>query len=243
MAIMRKLRRGEFPKDGVILKPTAKESKRADGSVEIKYTTNTIWEPWTDKTTEEIGAVVVDSLTSFATSFMSDVKQKNVRVGQDNTSQPRNEEGEQIGSNTISHYADTHTEILDALQSFQSLPVHVTMFTALEGLGQDDDTGVKRPALGPETVGKAINGKLPSRVNHCFHLVAEGQGAKKIVKAFYNKHPSELGERLMWPAKVSLIPAELAEFWKLYPEGFVKLSLQKGLGEFLEFIGRNKGGM
>jgi len=240
MAIMRKLRRGEWPKNGVILKPSAKESKKANGEIEIKYTTNTLWEPWADATTDEIGAIVIDSLTSFATSFMSDVKQKNIRIGQDSGNPPRNEEGEQIGSNTISHYADTHTEILDALQAFQSLPVHITMFTALEGLGADDDSGVKRPALGPETVGKAINGKLPSRVNHCFHLVAEGLGSKKIVKAFYCKHPSELGDRLMWPSKITLPPALLKEFWAKYPNGYMQLSLEKGIGEFLEFISKEK---
>jgi hypothetical protein len=238
MAVMRKLRRGEWPEGGVINKPTASEIRRADGSVEIKYKTNTIWKPWTEKETAEIGAYVVDSWTSFATAFMSDTKQKNVRVGQDSGSVPRNEEGEQMGTNTISHYGDAHTEILDGFQSFESLPVHVTLFTALEGLGTDDSSGTKRPALGPETVGKAIGGNtLPSRVNHCFHLVAEGGGKAKVIKAWYDKHESEI-PKLLWPAKVTLVPAELKEFWAKWPSGFIPLSLERGIGEFLEFINR-----
>jgi hypothetical protein len=239
MAIMRKLRRGEWPEGGVIKAPTAAQSKKPNGEMETKYTTNTKWIPWTDQTTNDIGAIIIDSLTTYATAYMSDTKQKNIRFGADASSAPRSEEGETMGTNTMSHYGDAHTEILDALQAFQSLPIHITMFTALEGIGADDDTGVKRPALGPETVGKAINGKLPSRVNHCFHLQAEGVGPKKIVKAWYAKHPSDL-PKLEWPAKVSMPPTRLKEFWAKFPNGYVPLSLEKGIGEFLEFVESKK---
>lgn len=228
-AIMRKLRRGEWPVDGVINAPTAV----AQGGV-TRYQTNTKWRPWSAEDEKEIGAIVIDSLSSFATAFMSDVKQKNQRSG-DPAAAPRIEDGEQMGTNTMNHYADCHTEILDLLQSFQSLPVHITMFTALEGKGEDDDSGIKRPTLGPETIGKAINGKLPSRVNHCFHLQAEGVGAQKKVKAWYNKHPSEVAS-LQWPAKVTMPPAQLQEMWKRWPNGFIPLSLENGIGEFLQFL-------
>lgn len=238
MAIMRKLRRGEFPKGGIIHAPTASQVK-VGNVMETRYVTNTVWEPWTVATSDEIGAIVLDSLTTFATAYMSDTKQKNIRAGQDMSSQPRNEEGEQMGTNTQSHYGDAHTEILDALQAFQVLPVHVTMFTALEGLGADDDSGIKRPVLGPETVGKAINGKLPSKVNHCFHLVAEGVGSKKIIKAYYSKHESDI-RGLQWPAKVSLAPPQLKEFWAKWPNGYIPLSLDMGIREFLEFISKMK---
>jgi len=240
MAIMRKLRRGEWPEGGVIKAPTASQVKRPNSQeMETRYQTNTKWLPWTEETTKEIGAIGLDSLTTFATAYMSDTKQKNIRAGSDASSAPRTEEGEQMGTNTMSHYGDAHTEILDALQAFQALPVAITAFTALEGLGADDDTGIKRPALGPETVGKAINGKLPSRVNHCFHLVAEGTGSKKIVRAWYNKHPSEIA-KLEWPAKVTMPPGDLKEFWAKWPNGYIPLSLDKGIGEFLEFINRGR---
>jgi len=238
-AIMRKLRRGDWPENGIVNRPDTIETKDAKGNVtKIEYKTNTKWLPWAAKETEEIGAIIVDSLTTYATAFMSDVKQKNQRTGEPGSA-PRLEEGEQMGTNTQSHYGDAHTEILDSVQSFQALPVQITMFTALEGLGADDDTGVKRPALGPETVGKAINGKLPSRVNHCFHLVAEGVGAKKIVKAWYSKHDSDI-PKLQWPAKVTLPPTELREFWAKWPNGYIPLSLDKGIGEFLEFVSRKR---
>src|SRR5271170_7626887 len=78
MAIMRKLRRGEWPKDGVIKAPTATQAKKPgtmNGEMETRYTTNTVWEPWSEETTKEVGAIIVDSLTTFATAYMSDTKQ------------------------------------------------------------------------------------------------------------------------------------------------------------------------
>lgn len=240
MAVMRKFRRGEWPKDGVINKPTAYEEKGKLGLPEIKYKTNTQWLPWTAKDEEEIGAIVIDSLTSFATSYMSDAKQKNIRAGDDSDARPRLEEGEQMGTNTQSHYGDTHTEILDMLQSFQALPVHITLFTALEGKGEEKQNGIKRPVLGPETVGQALNGKLPSRVNHCFHLMSEGTGNQRKVKAWYDWHPSDI-PNLKWPSKVTLPPAQLQELWKKYPAGYIPLTLEKGIAEFLEFREQLKG--
>lgn len=232
-AIMRKLRRGDWPEGGKINLPTRVERNGA-----VMYQTNTKWRPWGEQDDKEIGAICVDSLTSFATTFMSDVKQKNQRNG-DPASQPRLEDGEQMGTNTQSHYGDCHTEILDLLQSFQALPVAITLFTALEGKGEDDDSGIKRPTLGPETVGKAINGKLPSRVNHCFHLQTEGVGKAKIVKAWYGRHPSEI-PKLEWPAKTSLTPRELKALWAKWPNGYIPLDLDRGLQDFLEFLDRKE---
>jgi hypothetical protein len=233
-AIMRKFRRGEWPEGDRINAPTSVSDKGT-----IRYRTNTKWLPWTQKETEEIGFVAVDSLTTFATAFMSDAKQKNLRIGTKQKDdelppQPREEDGETAGTNTISHYGDAHTELLDAIQAFQALPVPLLYFTALEGKGEDDDTGLKKTVLGPDTVGKAITGKLPSRVSACFHLTSEGTGAKKKVKAWYTKHDSDI-PRLQWPAKVPFLPHQLPELWKKWPDGFITLSLDKGIREFLEF--------
>src|SRR5271170_2021465 len=70
MAIMRKLRRGEFPEGGIIHAPTATQVKKTNGEWETRYTTNTKWLPWTDETTKEIGGLGLDSLTTFATAYM-----------------------------------------------------------------------------------------------------------------------------------------------------------------------------
>ena len=232
-AVMRKLRRGEWPQDGVVNAPTRVETKNGAG-LQVQYKMNTIWNPWCSKDSDEIGGYFIDSLTSYALSLMSDAKQKNLRSGNDANSTPRTEDGEQSGTNTQSHYGDAHTEVLDAMNAFQMLPIHIAAFTALEGMGTDDSGGSKRPALGPETVGKAINAVIPSRVQSCLHLTSEGEGAKKVVKAWYESHDSEIAA-FKWPCKIGLLPTELAQFWKQFPNGFIPLSLDKGIGAFLEF--------
>src|ERR1700729_3289835 len=55
-AVMRKLRRGEFPEGGIINPPTRVETKTAQG-VQVQYRMNTVWKPWTDDDTKEIGGV------------------------------------------------------------------------------------------------------------------------------------------------------------------------------------------
>lgn len=207
---------------------------RVQQNGKVQYKPNTIWTPWTDETTKKIGAIVVDSITSFATSFMSDAKQKNIRMGNESGAAPREEEGEVSGTNTQTHYGDAHLEVLDMMNAIQSLPIEIAYFTALEDTGTDDSGGSKRTILGPATVGKAIVGVIPQRVQNNFHLSADGIGAAKKISAWYSAHPSDIPS-LQWPSKVGLLPHELPEFWKTFPKGFIPLSLTKGIAEFLEW--------
>lgn len=228
MAVMRKLRRGEIPKGGVINMPT-----RIQNNGKVQYKPNTEWIPW-DAQEDKPGLIVVDSITSFATSFMSDAKQKNIRMGNESGAAPREEEGEVSGTNTQTHYGDAHLEVLDMMNAIQALPIELSYFTALEDTGTDDSGGTKKTILGPQTVGKAIVGVIPQRVQNNLHLTAEGVGAAKKVSAWYSAHPSDI-PTLTWPAKVGLLPHELPEFWKTYPKGFIPLSLDRGISEFLDW--------
>lgn len=230
MAVMRKFRRGEVPKGGIINMPT-----RVQNNGKVQYKPNTEWLSWEQQPEEDRPLLIgIDSITSFATSFMSDAKQKNIRMGNESGAAPREEEGEVSGTNTQTHYGDAHLEVLDMMNAIQALPIEIAYFTALEDTGTDDSGGSKRVVLGPATVGKAIVGVIPQRVQNNFHLTSEGIGAKKIVKAWYSAHPSDIPS-LTWPSKVGLLPHELPEFWKKYPDGNIKLSLESGIAEFLEW--------
>lgn len=229
MAIMRKIRRGEWPKDGVINKPTRIEEKGA-----VRYKSNTEWLPWKPETTAEVGAYFVDSLTEYANSLMYDAKAKNLRTGDDASSQPRVEDGEQIGTNTRNHYADAQGEVVASMTAFCDLPIEIVAFTALEDSGTDDDTGVTHTVLGPKIVGKKAIAIIPSKVTNCFHLTSEGIGAQKRVNCWYEDHPSEL-PRVNWPCKIGLEVDQLPLLWKHYPKGYIPLTLEAGIGEFLDF--------
>lgn len=230
-AVMRKLGRGAWPKDGKINLPT--EVKTPSG---VQYKTNTEWLPWTEKETETIGLIATDSLTGYSSSFMYEAAVKNIRKGSEAGGGVRDEEGELLGSNTQSHYMDAQNEVKNYINAIVALPCPISYFTALADGGTENTTGVKRPVFGPQIAGTAATGELPKLVTNCFHLVAEGNGVGRSVKAYYEDHEDPaLPPKMKWKAKASsILPEQRLEFVKKYPSGAITLSLEKGLREFLE---------
>lgn len=232
MATMRKVRRGEWIDGGQIV-----QSKKLGNG---QWQNPNQWRAWSEKDSAEIGAYFIDSLTEYANALMYDSKAKNIRIGNEG-SQPRVEDGEQIGTNTISHYSDAQGEIISAMTAFLALPIPIVAFTALEDTGTDDDSGVAMTVLGPKIVGKKAITIIPAKVMNNFHLTAEGVGRAKVVKAWYDPHPSVELKGKDWPSKIGLEPQELPEFWKKFPDGHIKLSLDKGIGEYLEWVDSVRG--
>ena len=227
---MRKLRRGEWPREG-ILKPSKKSGNG--------FITQNQWEPWTEKETKEIGHIAVESLTSYGSGILRDLAEKNISVGTGSVPGLRTEEGETFASNTMQHYGMGQSEILEMLNSFIALPVELVYFTALEGAGEDDDGPTKRTVLGPKSLGKAITEVIPQRVGDCLHLVdaADATTGAREIRAYLRNHPDTQVAKMNWPAKVRLLntPEVLKEFQRRYPEGFMKLTVENGLRELLEF--------
>lgn len=229
-AVMRKLGRGEWPSDGKINLPEAKKV-----GAETKWVSNTVWKPWNPA--DKIGLICTDSLTGYSSAYMYDAAVKNIRRGSEAGGGVRDEEGEQYGSNTQSHYGDAQNEVKNYINSIVALPCPFSYFTALEDGGTENTTGVKRPVFGPQIAGSAATGELPKLVTNCFHLVAEGVGADRKVKAFYDDHPDpSLPPNQKWKAKASsILPEQRLDFVKQFPGGFVPLSLTDGIRAFLEF--------
>jgi hypothetical protein len=227
-AIMRKLGRGLWPKDGKINLP----SEVKVGS-EVKFKSNTEWMAW--PADNSIGLIGTDSLTGYSSAYMYDAAVKNIRRGTETGGGVRDEEGEQYGSNTQSHYGDAQNEIKNYINSIVALPCPFSYFTALEDGGTENTTGVKRPVYGPQIAGSAATGELPKLVTNCFHLVAEGIGAGRMVKAFYEEHEDPtLPPKMKWKAKASsILPEQRLDFVKKYDKGFIPLSLTDGIREFL----------
>lgn len=230
-AVMRKLSRGMWPKGNVVNMPTATVQAGV-----TKWKTNTDWMPWGEEESKTIGLVGTDSLTGYSSALMYDQAVKNVRKGSESGGGVREEEGEQSGSNTQSHYGDAQNEIKNYINSIVALPCPFSYFTALEDGGTENTTGVKRPVYGPQIAGSAATGELPKLVTNCFHLVAEGIGAGRVVKAFYEEHEDPtLPPKMKWKAKASsILPEQRLDFVKKYDKGFIPLSLTSGIREFLE---------
>ena len=229
LSTMRKLRRGEWPKEG-ILQPSKK--------VGNGFQSQNQWEPWSSHQTQTIGAYAVESLTSYGSGILRDLAEKNISVGAGSVPGLRTEEGETFASNTMQHYGMGQSEILEMLNSFIALPVELVYFTALEGAGEDDDGPTKRTVLGPKSLGKAITEVIPQRVGDCLHLVdTVAESGQREIRAYLRNHPDSQVAKMNWPAKVRLLntPEVLKEFQRRYPEGFMKLTVENGLRELLEF--------
>ncbi len=234
-AVMRKLGRGMWPAEGKVNMPTPLPTKVGETP---KYQSNTKWNAWSEEQSNAIGLIGTDSLTGYSSAFMYDAAVKNVRKGSESGGgQIRDEEGEQSGSNTQSHYGDAQNEIKNYINSIVALPCPFSYFTALEDGGTENTTGVKRPVYGPQIAGSAATGELPKLVTNCFHLVAEGTGAERKVKAFYDEHEDKsLPPNMKWKAKASsILPEQRMEFVKKFPGGFVPLTLERGIRDFLDF--------
>lgn len=230
-AVMSKIAKGMWPQDGVINLPTA----RRVGN-EIKYETNTKWLPWTERETAEIGLIVTDSLTGYSSMLLNDFAIKSNRKGSDSNNSGE-EEGERYGTSTLTHYGDVQTTIKNYINAIVALPCPFSYFTALEDGGTENTTGVKRPVFGPQIAGSAATGELPKLVTNCFHLVAEGVGADRRVKAFYDEHEDpSLPPKMKWKAKASsILPEQRLEFVRKFPGGFIPLTLERGIADFLTF--------
>lgn len=229
LSTMRKLRRGEWVEGGV-LKPSIKEGNG--------WKTQNQWKPWTEKETTEIGAIVIESLTSYGSGILRDLAEKNISVGAGSVPGLRTEEGETFASNTMQHYGMGQSEILEMLNSFVSLPVELVYFTALEGMGEDDDAATKRAVLGPKSLGKAITEVIPQRVGDCLHMVdSVDDKGKREIRCYMVSHPDAQVAKMLWPAKVRLLntPLVISEFEKRYPHGYFKVSIENGIGELLKF--------
>lgn len=229
LSTMRKLRRGEWVEGGV-LQPSVKEG--------TGWRSPNKWLPWTEKETANIGAIVIESLTSYGSGILRDLAEKNISVGTGSVPGLRTEEGETFASNTMQHYGMGQSEILEMLNSFVSLPVELVYFTALEGMGEDDDSATKRAVLGPKSLGKAITEVIPQRVGDCLHMVdAVDDKGKREIRCYMTSHPDAQVAKMLWPAKIRLLntPAVIGEFERRYPNGYMKLTLENGLGELLKF--------
>lgn len=220
---MRYIRAGKWPKD-----------KDGNGIAVVRPTNEKPnWQiPGEQPDKDEIGALGIESLTSFGDGTMRDLREK-----QRSASPIYEEGGEKFASNSMAHYGLAHGEILDLLNSAATLPYHYVYMTALEGIGEDDDGPVKRAILGPKVPGKAITETIPSRVNDCLHLVDYVDKDKSELRCYITSHPSEVAGK-KWPAGLRSIsiPTVLAEVRKKWPNGYFKLSEERGIGEYLDML-------
>jgi len=145
-----------------------------------------------------------------------------------------------------SHYGQVQDWILlDMVPRTGAMPVERVIWTGHEAKGTDEITGMANSVLGPATVGKATVDRTVQKFGHTFHLdvdtsfVMGADKSQKIVRTFrawFVKHPDKVLTKMSWPTKVSLDIGRSTELLKRFPGGFIPLTVESGLEQFLEFL-------
>ena len=212
--------------------------------------------PPTAETWNEIGGYIVESLTSIGDALMRDNTSKQRKVAQDVVgafSEPIEvlspdgkvtTEVEKFSAPAMAHYGLVQNQVGEMVAAFNSLPVDMVLFTALEAKGEDRLT--KRTILGPAVVGGAATSRVPSWVGACIHhqrVVEEVPNSKnpkepnKIskVRLYFMPHPSDI-PNLVWPAKPRGEAEEMANLLKKFPGGYIESTPTEGLDIYLKAI-------
>ena len=142
-----------------------------------------------------------------------------------------------------SHYGQVQDWILlDLVPRTGRMPVSRVIWTGHEAKGDDDISGIKNSVLGPATVGRATVDRTVQKFGHSLHLTSEtsfvGKPPKIVreFKAWFVKHPDEVLTRMNWPTKISLSISASQALLAKFPGGFIPLTPEAGLEQFLEFL-------
>lgn len=173
------------------------------------------------KLPENVGIVVLDSLTSAAALVMNNFIQSGTKISQDVVAAAE-EQGLKFGVAAPSHYGAVHGFILQLITQMSSLPVDKVIFTALESKAEDIID--KQTILGPAIVGKALTGVIPSRMNRILHLeiVPSADRKTRQYRIYFMPHVDQTIGRV-WPANLRL-PLPVVQSMKtdaLYGKGYL----------------------
>ena len=179
------------------------------------------------KALKDVGAYAVEGFFSIASAVMGDTVDKGRKINEDVVSKfnEKSDFGEfSFGAPSRGHYGFAQRFILDMIKGFTGLPVDRTLFTSLEGKGEDKLS--KQTVYGPATAGGAITAAVPQYVGDCIHFedyfvetgvdpTNDKQKLKELrVRAWFQQHP-DTATNVMWPAKCRLVPSKIEEFKKI----------------------------
>lgn len=194
----------------------------------------------------DIGAYIIEGLTSISDLYMESLRKKN--TGGEDVTVNLTLDGEKFAGNNRSHYNFVQREVHAIVRAFGSLPVAHVLFTAHEGRGEDEST--REAIRGPALAGKAATDKVPSWVGDCLHFeaypetisveAADDTGKKfkstqlqTVVRAYFMRHPDPKFPTLTYPAKPRVPPDMMPKLLKKWPGGYIVLKTTGGLDEFL----------
>lgn len=150
-----------------------------------------------------------------------------------------------------SHYGQVQDFILlDLVPRSGRMPVTRVIWTGHEAKGDDPITGIKKSVLGPATVGVATVDRTVQKFGHALHLTSDtsfvgDKTSPRIVREFrawFVKHADSTLTKMTWPTKISLTISQSQEMMRKWPGGYIPLTPEAGLEQFLEFLQGGQGG-
>lgn len=176
------------------------------------------------KALKDVGAYAVEGWASISNAAMGTLVDRGQKVNEDVVSK-FTETGDfgsfSFGAPSRGHYGFAQRFILDMIKGFTGLPVDRTLFTSLEGKGEDRIS--KQTVYGPAAAGGAITASIPQYVGDCLHFedfyedagvdpTNDKQKLKELrIRAWFQQHP-DLTTGVLWPAKCRLVPSKVQAF-------------------------------
>lgn len=206
---------------------------------------------------EEVGGIGCEGLTSLGAMLMRHCADKNLKTGQEGTSQfsqPIRVEGqivqETFAQNSKGHYGFVQNQLYSLVSNFTSLPATYVLFTAHEKRYAEDgelQCGISVP-------GKAITPLVPTWVGDCIHAqdykveqvvkvkdasVEGGMRDEKTVRIkaryFFMKHVDQQTGAI-FDAKPRVTHSKALELEKMFPGGFFEPTPDHGFDDYLRAV-------
>jgi hypothetical protein len=136
----------------------------------------------TAQTWQEVGAIVLDSLSMGAEEGMRDTVDKGRPMAQEAVTPFREsvqivdqtgkvlEVEEVFAAPALAHYGFGQNFAVGLINALSSLPVEIVMFTAMEKKGEEEDASGRSTIYGPDMPGKKLTPKIGGLVGDLIHF-------------------------------------------------------------------------
>ena len=195
---------------------------------------------------EDIGCYLFEDMASLARLILAHLSEKSEGTGFKHSFKIVEEEMS-IGGLQEGHYGLVQKEIHKLVtQGFSTLPIDYFLMTSLIGEGVDKRDKAKM--FGPQMIGSAATAEIPSWFGDCWLLrempvLVEGPDGQQVAETrrvmnIRDWLPDEDG--IPYKTNLRLMPELVPQVLAKYPEGYVTLSPEKGIGPFLNYLERIK---
>ncbi len=193
----------------------------------------------------EVGLVVVEGIFSIGKLLLGHMQTANETLGY---TRPYTieEDGVTIGGSDKGHYNIVQGELYKLIvQGFSALPVPLVVYTSIVGKGEMKR--ISESVYGPQAVGSAVTAEVPTWVGDCLHLARQkimrkgSDTVEEIVVAWFRNHPDRQ-TGVDYLAKSRMTPELYPELLKFFPSGFVPLSYNKGIRDYMDVVAKLEAG-